>query len=334
MKIHAITNTYPPKTGNTIQRKESDRKIILPSYTSLAYSYSNLSFGQNLCYADFLNSVTRVYKTKSLKNVILSTINNKENYIGSGFSADAYDIPEVKDYILRIERKTFSPQSFVQNPIIEEPQNALAPNFGQYIASNNHGFFINKKVFGTSHSLPDWVEKIIKIENGEELLHKDAKIILAKIENIAKYPLSSFDSLARNIKKLNKFTQSEIDIINPNNLIVNDEKKEFGIIDLWYKHKDSGSRLEYNGIDSMINLMLDPFTHKCAYDKLNNADKKLFKESSRKIILKALEAGENQGLERTMVNATAIYRDFDRKLPKPFAEPSYNDFLEMYQDLL
>lgn len=292
------------------------------------------SFGRALNYHDFLTEMRKVCKNKSLKNVVLSTIADKKNYIGSGFNANAYNIPGVDDYIIRIERKTFTPQSFIQNPITEETQNALAPNFGQFVASNNFGFFINKKVFGESHSLSNWAEKIKAVEYGQELTHTDAKTFLNKIHNIAEFPLQSYTELAQKIRKLNKFTESEIDIINPNNLIIDNENKKFGIIDLWYKHKENGNFPPYNGIDSMINLMLDPFLHKRAYGKLSNTDGDKLKLASETIIKKVFKASETAGLVRTKDGAMVIYKDMDKRLPDHFAVTSYSDFLDMYKNLL
>ncbi len=298
------------------------------------YYGENISFGKTLNYKDFLISMKQAYKNKSIKNVIFSTISDPKNRIGSGFCADAYGIPQISDYIIRIERKYFTPQSFIQNPITEAYQNTLAPNFGQYIASNGHGFFINKKVQGESHSLPDWAFKIRQIQNGEDLTHHDAKIIFNKIKTISQYPLSSFEELAQNIQKLNQYTKSEIDIINPNNLIVDADNQKFGIIDLWYKHKGYDSPETYNGMDSMINLMLDPFSHTLAANKLSNSDRENFTQASYEIIQKTLISGEKAGLKRTNENALKIYIDFDEKRSINFARKAYLEFLQMYKDLL
>lgn len=334
MQIQSVTNTFTPRLIQTNLQRKDNKQIVYCEQPSHTYSFDNLSFTSALSYKDFLAAMTKAYKNKSVKNVILSTIADDKNYIGSGFNANAYNIPNIPNYILRIERKSFDPQTFMHHPLVEETQNSLAPNFGQYVASNGNGLFINKKVFGESHSLSNWSETIIKIENGEEILYKDAKTIFEKIKKLSEFPLTSFEDLAKKIKKLNKYTKSEIDIMNPNNLIVNNEKKELGIIDLWYKHSYNATHEPYNGIDSMINLMLDPFTHTKVYNKLNNTDKDILIKSSSEIIKKVMDAGEKNGLERTSINARAIYRDFDKRLPEPFALPSYEEFLQMYRQLL
>ncbi len=337
MKIYPISNSITPYNNQKRQittynqkQKEPYQEIL----SQVSSYYSNIAFEKKLSYSDFLVSMRRVYKNKSLKNVILSTINDEKNFIGSGFSANAYNIPGIPDYIIRIERRRFTPQNFINSTIREEKQNELAPNFGQYIATNGHGFYINKKVIGESHSLPDWSNTIQKIQAGEEIKHRDAKFFLDKLKNLSEFPQNSFDEIAQNINLLNKYTKSEIDIINPNNLIIDNNTKRIGLIDLWYKHIDNGSHEPYNGIDSLINLMLDPFIHKKVYNKLSNNDKDKLIEYSTKIINKILEAGENNGLSRTKNNAMLIYRDFDNTRSKPFAVPAYNEFLEMYNDIL
>lgn len=337
MKIYPIRNTitsYKNQKSQITKYNQTQREYSQDLSSHISNYYSNITFGKNLSYSDFLVSIRRVYKNKSLKNVILSTINNKENFIGSGFSANAYEIPGIQDYIIRIERKKFTPQNFINSTIREGKQNELAPNFGQYIATNGHGFYINKKVIGESHSLPDWSNTIQRIQAGEDIKHRDAKLFLSKIKQLSEFPQNSFDEIAKNINLLNKYTKSEIDIINPNNLIIDNNTKHIGVIDLWYKHIDNGSQEPYNGIDSLINLMLDPFIHKKVYNKLSHSDKEKLIEYSTHIINKVFEAGKNNGLSRTKNNAMLIYTDFDNTRAKPFAVPAYNEFLEMYSDIL
>lgn len=297
--------------------------------------YKDISFGQKLNYVDFIKTLHKIYKNKSLKNIVLSAISEQKNYVGSGFSADVYSIPGVDKYLIRLERKHFSPGSFSKYPIISEPQNELAPNFGQYIATNNHGFFITKKVFGESHSLPNWSEKIKEIENDSSALtHKEAEYILRKITELSEFPQKSFDELSLKIQKLNKHTDCEIDIMNPNNLILNNQLQEINIIDLWYHHSDNGSTAPFNGMDSMINLMLDPLTHNQVYEKLGNNGKEKLINASKKIIQKVFIAAQKTGLTRTKNNATIIYKDFDKNANLTFAVPAYDEFLKLYHDLL
>lgn len=337
MIIQPISNTFASRNmqiNNKINHTVKQNSNYING-TTLPHYYNDISFGKALSYNDFLSVMHAVYKNKSIKNVVLSTIGNEKNFIGRGFSANVYSIPKIDNYLFRIERNHFTPQSFISNPIISEAQNELAPNFGQFVASNGHGFFITKKVFGESHSLPNWSVKIHAVEKGEdEINHKDAKFILEKVNKLSEFPQKSYEDLARKIQRLNRHTECEIDIMNPNNLIVDNENEALGIIDLWYKHSENGSSAPFNGIDSLINLMLDPFTHKRVYDKLGNADKDIFINSSEKIIKKVFLAGEKAGLERTNNNAIIIYKDFDRNTKLDFAVPAYENFLEMYEHLL
>ena len=320
---------HTPEYSNNKYQLKNTNSLVLP------FAYPNISFTQKLNYCDFLNTIHRTYKNKSLKNVILSTIQNKDNYIGSGFHADVYSIPNVENYLIRIERKDFTPQGLIENPILSESQNELAPNFGQYIAKNNHGLFITKKVFGESHSLPNWSEVIKKLESGTgDITHANAKLILNKLTKLSEFPQKSFDDLASNIQKLNKYTDCEIDIMNPNNLIVDEKTKAINIIDLWYHHSNNGSTEPFNGIDSMINLMLDPLTYNKVFEKLSFNDKEQLTKVSEKIIQKVLTASEKFGLERTKDNAKIIYKDVDKRTTYNFALPAYEKFLNTFSEYL
>ncbi len=330
--------TYTPKISSqnkTYSYKSIDNNTNQKYLLGYNATFNNINFGKRLNYNDFLISLHKAYKNKSLKNVILSTISNPKNFIGRGFNADVYEIPMVEDYLIRIERKHFTPRDFIRTPIISEPQNELAPNFGQYVATNNKGFYITKKNLGKSHSLPDWAEKIKGIEQGtDSLTYNNAKLIARKINELSEFPQNSFDILAENIHKLNKYTDCEIDIMNPNNLIVDNDKKNISIIDLWYHHSDNGSIEPFNGTDSMINLMLDPLTHKLVYDKLNIKEKETLLTSSQKIIQKVFTASEKHDLQRTNGNAAIIYKDFDRHSNLEFAQPAYQEFINLYPELL
>ncbi len=338
MKVLPILNQYAIYNTQTLNKDKSNK---FPSMNCQTYIFehcplsANISFCKKLNYEDFLVSLHKAYKNKSLKNVVLSTISDYKNFIGRGFHADVYAIPKIDDYLIRIERKTFTPQSFITTPIIPEIQNELAPNFGQYVATNSKGFFINKKVHGLSHSLPNWSEKIKGVEDGTDFItYDDAKFIAGKISVLSEFPQSSFDSLAANVDKLNKYTDCEIDIMNPNNLIVDNKQKTIGIIDLWYRYSDNGSKEPYNGVDSMINLMLDPFTHRRAFDKFNKRERAALLDSSKKVIQKVFVASEKYGLKRTNLNAEIVYSDFDKRYNLKFALPAYKDMLNLYPDLL
>ena len=103
---------------------------------------------------------------------------------------------------------------------------------------------------------------------------------------------------------------------------------------MWYHHSKNGSTAPFNGIDSMINLMLDPLTHKKVYDQLSITDKDIFKKASENIIKKVLLAGDKAGLERTNKNATIIYYDFDKNAGLNFASQAYSEFAQMYANIL
>lgn len=335
MHIQKLTFVSPKPNINTKKSHQHTSNITPNSNSSVCCSvlsskFYNINFKQKLNYNDFLCNIHMFHKNKSIKNIILSTISDKNNYIGSGFSADVYSIPNIKNYLIRIERKYFSVQNLLESPIISEPQNEFAPNFGQYIATNNQGLFITKKVSGESHSLPNWSEVIRDIENRTaELTKEQSKLIFDKIINLSQFPQKSFDYLAQNIEKLNKHTDCEIDIMNPNNLIVDNKTKNISIIDLWYHHSDNGSTAPYNGIDSMINLMLDPLTYTMVLDKLDKKNKVQFLNSSKEIIQKVFISSERFGLERIKDNIKIIYGDFDKHSKLSFALPAYEKFLSI-----
>lgn len=320
------TNPYYIKENH---KKYSQNNINKRNSYELPVAY-NINFKQKLNYHDFLINIYKVHKNKSIKNVILSAIKDKNNFIGAGFNADVYSIPGVENYLIRIVRKDFDPKSIIENEMIPEPQNELAPNFGQYIATNNRGLYITKKVFGESNSFPDWSNVITNLENGANLTPKDAEFMFNKIRVLSNFPQKSFDDLAKNIQDLNKYTDCEIDIINPNNLIVDNKKKTISIIDLWYQHSENGSKAPFNGVDSMINLMLDPLTYNYVYKLLDKKQQEQFIKFSQEIIQKNFIAAKKFNLQRNKENAKIIYSDLDKHSNFNFALPAYNKFLRFH----
>lgn len=122
--------------------------------------------------------------------------------------------------------------------------------------------------------------------------------------------------------------------MNPINLILDDENKKLNIIDLWYKHSDNGSAAPFNGIDSMVNLMLDLLTYDKVFNKLSFKLQDKLTESAQKVIDKIFIASEKFGLERNRENAKIIYKDIDKNLDIEFAPPTYEKFLETFADKL
>lgn len=322
MQIQSVKyNSYPKQYNNKV-----------PNHFVLKNSpRTSINFGGHFSYDDFCKYFRKFYPDDTFKNSVYSIITNAKNYMASGFYADIYTIPSIEKYLIRIERENFRLKSFMQNEITAAPQNESLPNFGQYIATNNEGFFIVKKVQGECNSIPYWPKKIKQLELGTaEINEKETQFILKKIKKLSEFPQKSYDKLAKKIQIINKNTDCEIDMMNPNNLLINNENKSINIIDIWYQSYGDEIKAPYNGIESMLHLMLDPLTHCKVYEKLPPEDKIRLIQSSEKIIQKVLEASEKNGLKSISQNVITSYKKLDKRLNINFAIPAYNDFLDLY----
>lgn len=214
---------------------------------------------------------------------------DKKNLLGSGTFAKVYSIPEHDDYVIRIAHNT--PRiSTLLHPIKATKDEFPNDNFGQKIADNGHGITILKRVYGSVHGFTNPSEK----DDDAMFLPEHAKLILSQIEELATFPLKSYEEFALKIKRINESTDFRLDFANANNLLIDKPNKKINIVDL----SESKDVIELQDCkqdsSDMISLLLNAVFHRKVYEKLLTQEQKdALIKNSKIVINKALTAAEN-----------------------------------------
>lgn len=328
------TNFYAP-AGLTIQNEVASKQSA--NYIKMI---SSISFtGAQKTFNDFNNFKTQIkeqYPDLSINNVLERTISSPSNIIGKGKWAIVYEIPNIPDYLFRVENNKFQIDNMKDSIITPIPQDHLAPNLGQTIAESNNGFLVVKRVKGNNHSTPDWYPKYKAVSRQQpfEFTQEEAQELLSEFKKIAQFPQKSYDDLAKKVKYLNKETEDVVDFLNPNNILIDDENQEINIIDFHGPEQRFYDKITkpYSGVESMVYPLLDIFLHIKIYDALGNENsREELISASESIINKCKIAGEKVGLTSVEENIskTLKYTSLSGDIT-PYAQPCF----DLYKDSL
>ena len=94
-------------------------------------------FIKSSAFEKFLSQIKTSYPNEKIMNVLLNSAISK-NFLGSGRCAKVYEIPNVKDFVVRILHNTSS-ESILNNEVKEVKDEFPNHNFGQKIADNENG---------------------------------------------------------------------------------------------------------------------------------------------------------------------------------------------------
>ena len=221
--INRVNNRYPNNAGRiSFTSSKSDMAMRL-----LSPAIDNLVNGTGC-------SVLNKIKFHKLLNEAIPSIITPENYLNAGRESKVYKISD--KYVAKIRRGFYSDNSVnILNPISMPSKHykELSAYYGEAVVK--HGpIEILKNATPTSDNifcgvrfLHDYTKRLKDMERYEkEFVPKCSRI-----------PQESFDELAFNLKKLNGMSSLGIkgkqyyvpDIINPNNIIISDNK--FRIVD-------------------------------------------------------------------------------------------------------
>lgn len=147
--------------------------------------------------------------------------------------------------------------------------------------------------------------KIVK--QNFKLLPEDALITAKQINEISKFPLSSFIDLAFQIKEINKHSIFCVDILNPNNLLVNFKEKKLQLIDLFNRNRIPLLELFTGDINSMLNLILCSLYHSEIVSLLNDHQRRDLKSNVHKIVIKCEIAANLVELPLSKLTPEEVY---------------------------
>ena len=280
-------------------------------------------------FESFISQIKNSYPHERIMNVILNSAVS-ENFLGSGRCAKVYEIPNVKDFVVRILHNT-EPESILKHEIKMVQDEFPNHNFGQKIADNGNGVTILKRVLGSAQGFPN------PRDNDKMFLVDHARAVLNQIAEMSKFPQESFDNFALTVKEVNKSSKYIMDSLNPNNLLIDNENKRFNIVDLSERGKFKGLLGCKQDAGDMLSLLLNIPFHRKVYDTLpTEEEKELLVKSSKKIINKVYRAAVSTKLEKSNKNGKerlAIMNDYcleNFKMDFMFLK-RYEGFRALYQ---
>lgn len=230
----------------------------------------------------------------------------QENIIGIGANSEVFkfDNPKLEKWVLKRDK----------NPFYEPVKNLFEPvtddffgfNVGQEIAKSGNRYRILKKVTGTPHSIANWSHTI---DNGSHVNREESLEFLNSLKEIQKFPQSAFNDYAQSLKKLGDKGYKQ-DSINPNNILIDHDKKMIQIIDFFKVADPSHVNSKYD----LTSALLDFSLYKNFYEKLRGDEQKQLLEYSNTIIEKCNKASKIAGLRQD----EKTYIDFLRNVDKWF----------------
>ena len=186
-----------------------------------------------------------------------------QNLLGEGLFKRCFRIPDMPDFVLAVNKKDFHPNELIK-PFVATENKFGDFNLGQTVAYSPSGLIIMKRVYGQPHGVSEWAKKLIAFNNGIPLRVVDAKKFYAQIANVASHKLASYEHLAMQLKKLCEYNVRAD--INPNNVLVDNERGQFNIIDFEDLNNDNNfdfSKLPrpINGVNDMQCMLVDMSLH-------------------------------------------------------------------------
>jgi len=280
----------------------------------------------------FLNKFHTIYQNKSISQVLKDIIfaNDKSLILGIGRQATAFRIPQMGNYIVRVENK------IIQNPDNLHFRSLTRLNdlptkykFGLPIIKTSEGITISERVPGYSHLGQNLIPEVDKYLTYGYFSQDFSKFVLQEFEDLSLFPLSSYMDFAKKIKFLNDYTNYKIDIKNPNNVMLDKKNKEINVIDFWQEQMNL--IYPYNCAADMFLSILDFQRHNKYFERLYPKEQERYYKASIQIINKCQEAARIVGipLKSDNIEKSLAVQDEIHK-PKIRSIIGYNAFLDMY----
>ncbi len=261
--------------------------VFSKNYGVSFHGNSSLKSDDINCTDQFKSSIPEGYSI----NDLIDLAQKPKNQIGMGANSVVYNIPLLDDYVLKVLNKDDP-----NNINIKEFPSSV--NLGQPVWQNpdNLRMLILKKINGNEHSIPNWSNTIWdnEIYSPRSVTKEQAKLYFSQISDIALFPQSSYDSFAADTKLLSD-KGYKLDSINPNNLIVDNKKKQLHVID-YFKVKPKESDIYQNSYLDLSAIILDFTLLPEFYDNLDKDDQKELVKNIKIINEKTHQAALNTGL--------------------------------------
>ena len=227
-------------------------------------------------YDDFLQKMQTFYPDFSLKKLV-KFIKKEGQKIGEGRHAEAYSIPQIDDYILRIEKNTSLGFFSKTKELKKTPNHYFGFNFGQPIADNGNGISINIKCDGKAYGVKNWYLSAKSII--PPTVYQANRFVEQDLAQLSEFPQSSFDDFIKRVSFITNATPYTFDFVNPNNFIIDYKNKKINIVDTCLKDVNN---FWYSNLDSIPKTLCDIgtlfYTTPEAYEKSTKYTSEIMKK--------------------------------------------------------
>ncbi len=335
MKINPIyyfpkINTKNQKTRLAFNYQKNDLKSDAVSFKSKALI--------NPIWDEFELEFKKAHNDKQINDVLLSSIQKPNNRLGEGVKKVVYLIDGIDDFVVAyMKKEDFDPEK----PCRACPNEFGKYNIGQAVARNNAGLLIMKKISGKSHGLDDWSSVYRGFtRDGKNITKQQAQIFLSQLKVLNNLSFEAYINLAQQIKYLAE-KKIKIDMINPNNLMVDDVNNKMTYFDPFENPVVFYPILpEVNSVHDMAYLLIDPLLQSEYLKVLEPEEKEELMSLTKDIMLKVKQAGKIAGLIDDEYIVAATYALLQGRLMvknnerNPRYLEQYSEFRKIYKDII
>lgn len=277
-----------------------------------------------------------------LKDTILKSINDRSNLLGEGLNKRGFNFIGLKDYVIRVYKRTFCKDDL--NRDFVEPSKDYLNTLEGVVLCIPDKIDIVKKKFGTALSIPNYAKRLhIHEENPLEdvgVTREETLKSLEAYEQIKNFPVKSFKQAYAQIKKFCKKTGYQVDIINPNNILVDFKNKQINLIDPVTPIVSKGvfgdgvNFSKFHGCDTLYFTMCDFLLQQDHLKNLTSEEKQRWHDAINTIVAKCISGGESVGFSRNIDKLRLLYVDIDRFWMSNEICRRYDNFVETYSSTI
>lgn len=223
-----------------------------------------------------------------LKHCLKETItmhNSNGLNTNAGKYSKFYPLPFGEEYGIKI---AFPIEENITNALNTafKKSNDLFPqyNFGQAVINNDYGTLFVKRVIGEPNSIENWVSYNAR-PNLITKAHADE--YLEKLLKLSAFPQESITDFTKKIKIIADKDADLLDLMNPNNVMVDFKRKALTPIDL---DNEKGGLPFRNPLQEIYDSLIDGELSDTFLQQMTCADRNLASEARNKIFNKVLTA--------------------------------------------
>lgn len=287
---------------------------------------------------DFWKSYNETKQNIPLTTSVSESINNDSLLLGEGRSKKVYAIDGVKDYVIRIFKNYFNKNDL--NKEFIEPEDNHINNIDEVALCIPQKIDIVKRKDGIKLGVDNYFERIQANEfpplQRAYVTREETLKALAVYEQLKDFPLQSYEDAYLKIKDICKKPGWQLDIISPNNILIDTKAQKINIIDPLGPEVNNivqGQNINFSklhGCDSLYPVMCDMLLHKEHLNNLTEQEQLKWKKAISVIISKCITAGKNVGYERNIEQLSTIYGNTDTFWQGNEITKRYNNFLDTY----